>query len=278
MNAVIEFNEAVKAVRQVTHRSRGQRQSWFKRLVSPSGLGEKIKPFVFLDDFAITSNDDLLSGMHPHSGIATVTVIRSGTMDYIDTSGGRGTLATGGVEWMKAGAGVWHAGSAAQGAPARGFQLWLALPPEDENGKAESRYLPPEQVPTDGPVRVILGSYGKATSLIATSASINYLHVKLMDGERWRYAPPAGHTVAWVSPAAGRLHVAGSVLQDEIAVFDESEAALEFVAEGETEFVLGSAVKHPHDLVLGYYSVHTTQAALEYGEVQIERIGKQLKH
>jgi hypothetical protein len=36
---------------------------------------------------------------------------------------------------------------------------------------------------------------------------------------------------------------------------------------------LGSAVKHPHDLVLGYYSVHTSKAALAQGEAEIQRIG-----
>lgn len=271
------MNAIADTTRQVLHRTRGRRQSWFTRLMSPSGLGELVKPFVFLDDFDVEWSDASISSMHPHSGIATLTVVRSGAMDYIDTTGGRGTLAAGGVEWMQAGGGVWHGGGAVKGGRVRGFQLWLALPPEDENGPAHSQYLPPEQVQSEGPVRVILGSYGQARSAIATRASINYLHVKLHDGERWSYQPPAGHTVAWVAPAAGRLHVAGAVLEGEIAVFEESEAALDFVAEGETEFVLGSAVKHPHELVLGYYSVHSSAAALQRGESQIEQIRQQLQ-
>jgi hypothetical protein len=48
-------------------------------------------------------------------------------------------------------------------------------------------------------------------------------------------------------------------------------------AEQPSRFVLGSAVKHPHDLVLGYYSVHTSQAALAAGEAEIRRIGAQLR-
>jgi hypothetical protein len=66
------------------------------------------------------------------------------------------------------------------------------------------------------------------------------------------------------------------MVKDEIAVFEESELAIDFVAEVDTEFVLGSAVKHPHDLVLGYYSVHTSAAALEQGEAGIRRLGRQL--
>jgi hypothetical protein len=48
-------------------------------------------------------------------------------------------------------------------------------------------------------------------------------------------------------------------------------------ADGDTSFVIGSAVKHPHPLVLGDYSVHTSARALEQGEAEIERIGRQLR-
>ena len=71
------------------------------------------------------------------------------------------------------------------------------------------------------------------------------------------------------------MHAGGAVLESEIGVFEEGEGALDFVAEGDTEFVLGSAARHPHDLVLGYYSVHTSAEALARGEAGIETIRKQ---
>jgi hypothetical protein len=40
--------------------------------------------------------------------------------------------------------------------------------------------------------------------------------------------------------------------------------------------VLGSAVKHPHPLVCGYYSVHTSEPALAIGEAGIRRVAGQL--
>jgi hypothetical protein len=51
----------------------------------------------------------------------------------------------------------------------------------------------------------------------------------------------------------------------------------ELEADGDTSFVLGSAIKHPHPLVLGYYSVHTSGAALAQGEAEINRIGQRLR-
>ena len=216
-------------------------------------------------------------GMHPHSGIATVTVIMEGAIEYRETTGSQGVLSAGGVEWMNAGGGVWHGGGPAGDGKVAGFQLWLALPAEDENGPAHSHYLAPEQVPHAGQARVIIGNYGGAASPIQTRAGITYLHVKLRDGEQWRYTPPAGHDVAWVAAGRGALLMGDAVLEDEVAVFDEGGGALQFQARGETEFVLGSAAKHPYPLVTGNYSVHTSEAALIQGESEIRRIGSQLR-
>lgn len=90
--------------------------------------------------------------------------------------------------------------------------------------------------------------------------------MKLQDGERWRYEPPAGHTVAWIFVYSGLIDSPEPVAAGELAVFEESNEPLEFRAHRDTGFVLGSAIKHPHDLVLGYYSVHTSVSALERGE------------
>jgi len=68
-------------------------------------------------------------------------------------------LPAGGIEWMRAGGGVWHGGGTGESGRTRGFQLWIALPPELELGTSESVYLSPEVIPHDGPARVLLGSY-----------------------------------------------------------------------------------------------------------------------
>nr|WP_315394632.1 pirin family protein [uncultured Duganella sp.] len=263
--------------RNLIYRTSGRGHGPITRLVSPGDVGQLIKPFVFLDRFQMDAGNGRMMGMHPHSGIATVTVILDGAVQYRETIGNQGQLSAGGVEWMNAGGGVWHDGGPVAGVNASGFQLWLALPAEDENGPAHSQYLSGEQVPSTGPARVIIGSYGGAVSAIRPRASINYLHVTLADGERWTYKPPAGHDVAWVSVAGGALRTANTTIGKEVAVFAEGNEAIDFVAEGATEFVLGSAVKHPYDLVTGYYSVHTNQAALDKGESEIERIGAQLR-
>lgn len=262
---------AAPLARALRVRTEGSTHGGITRLVSPGDIGELIKPFIFVDRFELDSRHAKMR-MHPHSGIATVTAVLDGTFAYRESTGAQGELPAGGVEFMSAGGGVWHQGMAADGARVRGFQLWLALPPEDENAPARSQYLAPGAVPCNGPARVLIGSYGGARSPIQPRAAINYLHVVLADGERWRYLPPPGHGVAWMAVASGVLHTAGATLGLEVAVFEESEQAIDVVAEGRTEFVLGSARKHPHPLVAGTYSVHTSAAALEQGEREIVRL------
>jgi len=63
----------------------------------------------------------------------------------------------------------------------------------------------------------------------------------------------------------------------EIALFEPSGESIDFIAKGNTGFVPGSAAKHPHDLVLGNYSVHTSAEALREGEAEIRRIGQDLR-
>ena len=177
---------------------------------------------------------------------------------------------------MKAGKGVWHDGGPLEGDPLRVFQLWIALPEQEELAPPESQYIPADAVEEDGPVRVILGQYGVARSRIRAPEGINYFHVRLKDRERWVYSPPRDHNVAWLAVDRGRLIASETVESGEVAVFEESNGAIELRAEGATSFVLGSAIKHPHPLVLGYYSVHTSATALARGEAEIRRIGSRL--
>lgn len=264
--------------RAIVHRTRGSSHGPITRLMSPGDLGQRLKPFIFLDNFSLSASRGTSNfGMHPHSGIATVTYMSKGEVAYEDSTGAAGVLLAGGVEWMRAGNGVWHDASLASDASMQGFQLWVALPAAWENGPAQSVYLAPEQVPQAGPARVLLGRYGGAQSLIDTPSDMNYLAVNLKDGERWRYTPPPGHNVAWLAINSGQLDAGGVIDAGELAVFAESEQAIDFVAQGDCCFVIGSAVKHPHDLVTGYYSVHTSPAALALGEAQIQRIGERLR-
>jgi redox-sensitive bicupin YhaK (pirin superfamily) len=267
---------ATRSLSRIAKRTSGQSHGPITRLMSPSDFGRILKPFVFLDIFDTHGRPFSGLGLHPHSGIATVTYVAQGSVRYEDTNGATGLLRAGGIEWMRAGGGVWHGGGFGESGRTRGFQLWIALPPELELGPSESVYLSPEVIPHDGPARILLGSYGTATSSIKAPSPMNYLAVHLKAGERWSYQPPAGHTVLWTAVGMGSVLVPNELLQGELVAFNSSNAAIEFEAQSDAEFVLGSAVPHDHNLVLGSHSVHTSAEALREAEARISEIETRL--
>ncbi|MEA5124776.1 pirin family protein [Xanthomonas floridensis] len=271
--------------RAIAHRTRGTGTGPITRLMSPSDLGQVLKPFVFLDIFdAQGPIIHTMSGMplHPHSGIATVTVFTQGSMHYHDQTSGRGTIGYGGVEWMRAGIGVWHGKEMTPPADAsciQGFQLWLALPAALELGEPQSHYIEAQHMAKVGPAHVVIGHYEGAQSPVDAPDGINYLLVTLMPGERWTYHPPAGHLVGWLAVASGTLDAGVLLQRGDMVVFAEDGAPIVLEARGATNavFVLGSSVPHPHALHLGYYSVHTNAHALDVGEERIRELGKKMQ-
>jgi len=268
--------------RRIVHRTHGHGHGPITRLMSPSDLGQYLKPFVFLDifDMDLRGPGGPRMPIHPHSGIATVTVLTQGRMHFEDPDAGSGTLAYGAVEWMRAGGGVWHGQemSPADVPRVQGFQLWLALPPELENAQPQSRYIEADAMRRAGPAHVIVGNYAGVHSPVPAWEGVNYLLVTLRPGESWTYQPLPGHSVGWIAVASGAVQAGTPVTAGEMAVFEEGESpiALQNAGEEDAVFVLGSAVPHRHDLHLGNYSVHTTAQALEAGERRIAELRRQM--
>jgi redox-sensitive bicupin YhaK (pirin superfamily) len=274
------MSAAHTATRQILHRTRGHVHGPVTRLMSPSDLGEQLKPFVFLDIFSIADSSKSPFDLHPHSGIATVTVFTEGDASFDDGEGNSGIIGYGGVEWMRAGRGVWHGKELGAGRSkgVSGFQLWLALPSALELAVADPQYLEADYTPQVGPARVILGHYQGQASPVRAPDDVNYLMVTLKPGENWRYETPAGHSAVWLAVASGEVMVDGLVSAGEMVVFNASDGAIEMRSTGsvDAKLVIGSARPHPHPLHLGHYSVHTSPDALQAGERHIMDLRKKL--
>jgi redox-sensitive bicupin YhaK (pirin superfamily) len=262
--------------RQIVLRTRGHSHGLVTRLVSPGDIGERIKPFVFLDYFDADPAAAPKFGFHPHSGIATLTLILAGQAFYKETTGREGVIETGGVEWMRAGSGVWHTGGMFGKDRIKDFQLWIAMPPELELAEPQSQYLGAADFHSAGPARVIAGEYDGVKSIVRSPRGITYLDVRLKAGERWTFHPSEGHDVAWIASHQGTVTTPEQVSTGEVAVFEEGDQAITFEALSDAGFILGSAVKQPHDLVTGHYSVHTNADALRIRESNIADIGRRL--
>ena len=275
------MHEQTTRHRTIVFRTRGHGHGPIVRLMSPSDLGRSLKPFVFLDLFEMAAEDVGRMDLHPHSGIATITLITKGEVRFDDPHLGSGTIGYGGVEWMRAGGGVWHGKEMSGGDAGRvqGFQLWIALGPDQEKLSGESQYIEAGDMPLLGPATIIMGELDGIRSSVRSPEGVTYLLVTLAPGERWTMQPPAGQTVGWLALAQGKLDAGEPIQAGEMVQFEQSDQELRLRATGDCNaiMVLGTAVPHPHELVLGQYSVHTSAEALRAGEARIKELAVQLR-
>lgn len=265
-------------IRQVIHRSHGNSHGAITRLMSPGDAGQIVKPFVLFDDVDIPFDADWVFGMHPHSGVAALTLILTGSVWVNDTVGTTSVVNAGDIEWMQAGSGAWHESARRDRQPLRGLQLSLALPPHLEHATPQSRHICAGAVPQHGPAAVIMGTYEGVTGPVPYDERVTYLHVALAPDSTWIFTPPAQHTVAWIYVYHGRLQAEGDtdIVARELIVFEYGSMSIILTTQEGTGFVLGSAVAHPHALVATASSVHTSQRALDLGLDEIARIGRTL--
>jgi redox-sensitive bicupin YhaK (pirin superfamily) len=267
-----------KTTRTIEHRTRGAQHGFIRRMVSPNGLGEVLKPFIFLDHVHGHVAPGTGFGWHPHSGLATLTYSLNSDVAYEDTAGQKGRVLATGLEWMRAGGGTWHRGSIhPREETVTSFQLWVALPPGVEDGPPEGIYVPPERVPQVGNVRVLLGAHGGQENPIPAPSPLSYLDVTLGPGEVWAHSPPAGHVIAWAFVYWGRARIGGELIADELVVLAEGPGEVRIEAEGPARVLVGTAARHEHPLVLGDYSVHTNPESLARGEENIRAVRGELR-
>jgi redox-sensitive bicupin YhaK (pirin superfamily) len=230
--------------RQMALLANGRRHGPITRLIAPWDIGELTSPFVLLNYAEAARRARPLFGIHPPSGITTLAVVLNGELSFEDETGKQGEVGAAGFAWMKAGSVIWHEGGEDVREPLRLFHVWIEQPSAQRESVATSEYIAPAEVEQEGPVRVLLGEFGRARTRIRQApADLNLLHVRLKDRQDFCYAPPEGHNVTWLAVDSGSLQLpeAGSVLWEQIAVFRDSVDMIEMQADGETSFVLGSA-------------------------------------
>jgi redox-sensitive bicupin YhaK (pirin superfamily) len=84
---MLDVKSQDRTVTRIARRTRGQSHGPITRLMSPSDFGRLLKPFVFLDLIDNQGKPFSGFGLHPHSGIATLTYVAEGSFRYEDTNG-----------------------------------------------------------------------------------------------------------------------------------------------------------------------------------------------
>ena len=119
-----------------------------KRIIGIPEL-DYFDPFLMLDEFGSDNAEDYVAGFppHPHRGIETVTYMLKGEFEHQDSTGAKGKMGSGDVQWMKTGRGIIHSEMPAMSeGKLQGFQLWINMPAALKKNKPEYIYIDNNQM------------------------------------------------------------------------------------------------------------------------------------
>ncbi len=213
----------------------------------------RVSPFVLMDygppkEFGPLARGKRGVGWHPHRGFETVTLAWEGSVAHRDNAGNAGVIGPGDVQWMTAGAGIFHEEYHGEGITRDGgrmhmMQLWVNLPKKDKMAKPgyqpiESMQIPRVALEGGGAVRVIAGEFRGVRGPAKTFTPITMLDVTLAPGERLEAALPASYNALAVV-AYGRVSAGGREAHTgELVLFANDGAAVELVAAEESHVIV----------------------------------------
>jgi hypothetical protein len=147
--------------------------------------------------------------VHPHKGFETVTIAWDGMVSHEDSSGGKGTIGPGDVQWMTAGSGILHKEFHAEEFSKKGgrfhmAQLWVNLPAANKNTAPAYQDLLDAQMGRcnlphgKGEVRIIAGELNGIKGPAHTFTRINIYDAKLNADAEFDFSLPEGDSIGIV--------------------------------------------------------------------------------
>jgi len=187
-----------------------------KKIIDPipasDGAGVKLKrsigvdpdyfdPFLMLDEFGSDNKDDYIGGFppHPHRGIETVTYMLQGEFEHEDSTGAKGKMSSGDVQWMKTGSGIIHSEMPTMSeGRLHGFQLWINMPANLKMSKPDYIYIDSDKMnihkDNDKQIKVIAGKFKKAEGPIKDhNIEPVYFDIELNKKKEFIFRLPSTH-------------------------------------------------------------------------------------
>lgn len=193
-------------------------------------------------------------GVHPHRGFETVTIAYKGKVAHGDSSGNKGVIGEGDVQWMTAASGILHKEYHEEefsktGGEFQMVQLWVNLPAKDKMSKPKYQEIVKDRIgkyilPADaGNIEVISGDYQGIKGAASTFTPVHLYNARLNKGAKASFSFPASYNTALLV-VEGSIRVNGEtdVTTDHLALLandgedfsiEASENAVVLVMSGE---------------------------------------------
>ena len=158
-------------------------------------------PFLMLDEFGSENKDDYIGGFppHPHRGIETVTYMLQGEFEHEDSTGAKGRMSSGDVQWMKTGSGIIHSEMPAMSkGKLHGFQLWVNMPAKLKMSKPNYIYIHSEKMQihkdNDKQIKVIAGKFENVEGPVkGHNVEPVYFDIELEKNKNFNFELPSSH-------------------------------------------------------------------------------------
>ncbi len=158
-------------------------------------------PFLMLDEFGSENKDDYIGGFppHPHRGIETVTYMLNGEFEHEDSTGAKGKMSAGDVQWMKTGSGIIHSEMPAMSeGKLHGFQLWVNMPAKLKKNKPEYIYIDSKKMQmhkdSEKKIKIIAGKFDDTEGPVkGHNVEPIYFDVELEKDKEFNFELPSTH-------------------------------------------------------------------------------------
>ena len=174
---------------------------------------ERSDPFLMLDELGpkdYRKNEFEGAPWHPHRGFDTVMYLKQGEGSHQDSSGNKGTLRAGDVQWMTAASGLQHdEGRDHPGGTLHGFQMWVNLPQANKMDPPSYHDISAKSIATfkgNGiTAKVIAGEVGGKKAIIQPKAEVQYVDFMCEPGADYKHFIPKSMTtvMAYVYKGGG---------------------------------------------------------------------------
>ena len=245
------YNEAIRA--QIVYNQ--ELENVMQESLINSEFIVYLQPKYDLQNKKIVGAEALIRWQHPHKGFETVTIAYKGSVEHYDSTGNRGVIKPGDVQWMTAGAGILHkefheTEFSKKGGPFEMVQLWVNLPAADKMTAPKYQAIAAKDIPViefehgAGHIRVIAGRYmdGHAEhhGPASTHTPVNVWDGQLKAGQVQHLHVPVDHNVLLVV-LSGEMQLNGTqhVQDSSIVMFAQNgEADIRLEALQDSKFLL----------------------------------------
>ena len=230
-------------------------------------------PFLMLDEFGSENKDDYVAGFpaHPHRGIETVTYMLAGEFEHKDSTGGKGRMTAGDVQWMKTGSGIIHSEMPAmKEGRLHGFQLWINMPAKYKKNKPEYIYIDSKKMSIhkdeDKQVKVIAGKFEKAEGPVKKhNVEPIYFDVELNKKKYFKFKLPKTHN-SFIYLIEGEIKIGDKdhkQIKDSTLILLDKGHELKVLATTKAKFLLISGKPIGEQIARGGPFVMNTKAEIQ---------------